>query len=254
MGGKSWIFSLIAGIIGILALFTPASHAVLSIYGINFLSWHMWMFGFHYYYDYEYGLAPFWTADTYLLMFQIAITIIVFVVNLGVLILALGIKESVLNKKDHSLLVVPPLPKVDLPGLTPDLRPKVPPPRVISKDFLNRVPLKGAIVLIVTMIIYIVVLELWSWFWVGESFWGLLFLGFAIIGQFIASGLMLIGFFIANRASKYQELKQKEYDAYHLNDKVECNKCGNVLPPKSMDNLRIWGRTYCPVCGSLNKR
>ncbi len=44
-----------------------------------------------------------------------------------------------------------------------------------------------------------------------------------------------------------QELKQ-------LTDGVECNKCGNVLPPKSMDILIRKERVYCPNCGRLVRR
>ena len=44
-----------------------------------------------------------------------------------------------------------------------------------------------------------------------------------------------------------QELKQ-------LTDGVECNKCGNILPLKSMDILIRKERVYCPNCGILNRR
>jgi hypothetical protein len=175
MGGKSWILSLIAGIIGILALFTPASYAVITIYGINVLSWHMWIFGFNYYNDIVEGTDLFWTGDHNLLFFQILITIIVFIANSFVLIKAPKIKD----------------------------------------DFNNAIiPLIGAIVLIVAMIVYIVVFEIWAWIWIGDSFWGLQSLGFAIIGQFIASGIMLLGFFIANRASKYIAPRRSDLEIF----------------------------------------
>jgi len=59
--------------------------------------------------------------------------------------------------------------------------------------------------------------------------------------------------------NRSKEIKRKKeiklkLELKHLNDRIECNKCGNVLPPKSMDILIRKERVYCPNCGILNRR
>lgn len=165
------IFSFIAGIMGLLALFTPAAYAKISDSGITLLSWNMWMFGFHDYYDYEIGTDTFWTGDIDLLAAQLTITTIVIILNILVLFEATRIRKNRIYEPIFSVI--------------------------------------SAIGLFIAMIVYIGIFEFWGWIVVDESFWSLLSVGFAIIGQFLASGLMFIGYLIAKSSTKYISVSER---------------------------------------------
>lgn len=163
----SRILCFVAGIIGLLGLVTPAAYVKISVSGITHLSWDSWMFGFHNSYDYESGRDIFWTGDLEFLMIQLAITIIVIILNIFALVEATGIRKNHIDEQIFSII--------------------------------------SPIGLVIAMIAYIVFFEIWVWAMVGVSFWSLLSLGFAIISQFIASGLMFIGFFIKTKLVKSRE-------------------------------------------------
>jgi len=171
---KGKVFSFIGGIIGLLAVFTPASYTVISLYGINILSWYMWMFGFHYYNDIVDATDLFMTGDRFLLEIQVITTAIVIVFNVIVLIKATKFR-------------------------TPTSR----------HSFFSA---RSAIALFLAMIFYILVFEIWGQLSVGVSFWAVQSLGFGVIGQFVASGVMLIGHFLSKKSSRFMAPIESELD------------------------------------------
>lgn len=131
----------------------------------NILSWDMWMYGYNVYYDMEVGKDIFWTANPDLFAISMGSTIFVVISN----ILAIVGAVSLSGKKSYGPMLA-----------------------IISP-----------ILLFATTLFYLIAYEVYFQFLLEESFWGLLMPGFAIYGQFIAAGLMILGYIIAHGASKY---------------------------------------------------
>lgn len=136
------------------------------------LSWDMWMFGYNIFFEAGVGTDVFWTGNAYLLGFSIVTTI--FVV-LGNILAILGV-VNLLRKKDYAYM---------LAGA-------------------------GAVMLTSFTLFYLISYEIYSWIFMGGTFWGLLYPWFGVYGQFIAAALMVPAFLLARKASQYSDPLEKE--------------------------------------------
>ena len=143
-----------------------------SFHFAGLLSWDMWMFGFNIFFEAGVGTDIFWIGNRYLLTFSIMTTI--FVV-LGNIIAILGV-VNLLRKKDYAYM---------LAGA-------------------------GAVMLTGSTLFYLISFEVYSWIFMGDTFWGLLYPWFGVYGQFIAAALMLPAFLLAKKASQYSDPLEKE--------------------------------------------
>lgn len=143
-----------------------------SFHFADLLSWDMWMFGYNIFFESGVGTDIFWIGNRYLLTFSIMTTI--FVV-LGNIIAILGV-VNLLRKKDYAYM---------LAGA-------------------------GAVMLTGSTLFYLISFEVYSWIFMGDTFWGLLYPWFGVYGQFIAAALMLPAFLLAKKASQYSDPLEKE--------------------------------------------
>jgi len=153
---KIWILTFIAGIIGILALFTPASTTSVSYSGVLLLSMDSWMFGLNIFYEYGVGYDVFFTGNQFILGVEIVSLVILVIINIILIVV------SLLSRKDVSLMPV---------------------------DIIH---IYFAIGLVIGTLIYIIGNEFIFWLFVGDTYWGFINLGFALIGQYIAALLTVI--------------------------------------------------------------
>ena len=93
--GKIWILTLIAGIIGILALFTPASTSSVSYSGVVLISMDSWMFGLNIFYEYGVGYDVFFTGNPYILGVEIVSLIILVIINIILIGISLSVRKDV---------------------------------------------------------------------------------------------------------------------------------------------------------------
>ena len=143
-----------------------------SFHFADLLSWDMWMFGYNIFFEAGVGTDIFWTGNSYLLAFSIMATI--FVV-LGNIIAILGV-VNLLRKKDYAYM---------LAGT-------------------------GAVMLTGSTLFYLISYEVYSWIFMGNTFWGILYPWFGVYGQFIAAAFMIPAFLLARKASQYSDPLEKE--------------------------------------------
>jgi len=155
---KMWIVTLIAGIIGILSLFTPASSTSISLGGTVLVSMDCWLFGLNIFYEYGVGYDVFFTVNELFLGVGIFSLIILVLVNLAAITIGVG------TRKD------------------------------LSRTKQNYTELGFAAGQVIGSLIYIIGMAIVYWFLTGESYWGFIGLGLAMIGQFVGAGLLVIGF------------------------------------------------------------
>ncbi|MFX1457459.1 MAG: hypothetical protein ACFFDB_18990 [Promethearchaeota archaeon] len=127
--------------------------------------WDMWMFGYNIVYDWEVGVEIFWTQNEDLFGIAMGSTIFIIIGNI-ISIVGAG---SLIRKKDYGSIL-----------------------SIVSP-----------IILFVATLFFIIANEIYSQIYIEVSFWELFSPGLAIIGQFLALGLMFIGFLITRIASRY---------------------------------------------------
>lgn len=143
-----------------------------SVHIANLFSWDMWMYGYNIVFESGVGTDIFWIGNSDLFAFSIIASI--FVV-LGNIIAFLGVIR-LLMKKDYAYI---------LAGA-------------------------GTVILTAFTLFYLISFEVYSWIFMGDSFWGLLTPWFGVYGQFIAAGFMVSAFFLARKASQYSDPLEKE--------------------------------------------
>ncbi|MFW9822562.1 MAG: hypothetical protein ACFFE4_06490, partial [Candidatus Thorarchaeota archaeon] len=90
---------------------------------------------------------------------------------------------------------------------------------------------------------FIIGYEIYSQIYIEESFWALFTPGLAIIGQFLAAGLMFVGFLITRIASKYtlpkkiDDYQEKVYQMMKTQTDMQA-KLGNINP-EMLNKLEI---------------
>jgi hypothetical protein len=135
---KTWILTVIAGIIGILSLFAPASSTSIFLGGTVLLSMDSWLFGLNIFYEYGVGYDVFFTLNQLFLGVSIFSLVVLVIVNL--LTLAVGIG----NRKHF------------------------------SRSRKDRTELGFAAGQVIGALIYIIGMEIVYLFLTGESYWVLL--------------------------------------------------------------------------------
>jgi hypothetical protein len=156
-----WILSLIAGIMGLLAILAPAGVYQYTYFGMVVESWNMWMFGYNVLYDYSAGYLTFWTDMPVPYSLSIITTIIIVITS----IMIIGFSIRLKNKEVKSSGLI----------------------------------LGAGIILIITAVAYIIVFHIYTSSFSGYSIWTLMFPGFGLIGQFISGVLIIIGYIVAKR-------------------------------------------------------
>ncbi len=166
---KSWIFSLIAGIVGFLALLTPfSSEKWIDGAGTLIFSFEQWWFGLNLTYQIPFGNEFRWTGNPLFLVPEIITFIGIVLSNLFVLIIAIR-----LPKKEENA----------------------------SKGLIG-----GAIGLLLSSIALIASFHITSVNHLGYSYWQRMTPGFALIWQFIGSTLVFIGYFLGKSRARSTNL------------------------------------------------
>ena len=160
---KIWILTFIAGIIGILALFTPASTTSISYSGVVLLSMDSWMFGLNIFYEYGVGYDIFFTGNQYLLGVEIFSLVVLVIINIIIIGISLWIRKDV---------------------------------EEMPVDIIH---IYFAIGLVIGTLIYIIGNEIIFWLFFGDTYWGFTNLGFALIGQYIAGLMIVISYGLGKR-------------------------------------------------------
>lgn len=155
---KIWILTFIAGIIGILSLFTSASSMSISLAGTVLLSMDSWLFGLNIFYEYGVGYDVFFTRNELFLGVGIFSLIVLVIVNLVVIGSGIGSRKDIYKSKT---------------------------------DYLDLYLAAGQVI---GALIYIIGMAIVYWFLTGEAYWGFIGLGLALIGQFVAALLLVISF------------------------------------------------------------
>jgi len=155
---KIWILTFIAGIVGILALFTPASTVSVSYSGVVLLSMDSWMFGLNIFYVYGEGYDIFFTVNQFMLGVDIVSLVILVIVNIIIIGISLWIRKDV---------------------------------EEMPVDIIH---IYLVIALVIGTLIYILGNEIIFWLFVGDTYWGFINLGFALIGQYIAALITVISY------------------------------------------------------------
>ncbi len=158
---KSWIFYLIAGVLSLIAIFTPTGVYQYTYFGIVVESWNMWMYGYNQMYIYSEGTLSFWTDMPIPLLLSIITTLIIAIMIIIILIGAIKLRNA--EVKSSAIL------------------------------------LSCGIILILTAIAYLLVFHIYTLSSSGDSIWSLMSPGFGLIGQFISGILIIIGYAIAKR-------------------------------------------------------
>jgi hypothetical protein len=158
---KSWIFYLVAGVLSLIALFTPTGVYQYTYFGIVVESWNMWMYGYNVWYVYSEGTMSFWTDMPVPHLLSIITTLIIVFMIILIIVNALKLRNA--EVKASKLL------------------------------------LGCGIILILTAIAYLIVFHIYTLSYSGDSIWTLMAPGFGLIGQFISGILIIIGFVIAKR-------------------------------------------------------
>lgn len=143
-----------------------------SVHIANLFSWDMWMFGYNIVFESGVGTDIFWIGNSEL--FACSMTASIFIV-LGNILAFLGVIR-LLMKKDYAYV---------LAGA-------------------------GTVMLTAFTLFYLIYFEVYSWIFMGDTFWGLLTPWFGVYGQFIAAGFMVSAFFLARKASQYSDPLEKE--------------------------------------------
>lgn len=155
---KIWILTFIAGIIGILALLTPATTLTISFLGEVLLSMDSWMFGLNIFYEYGVGYDIFFTGNQYILGVEIFSLVVLVIINIILIVISLLIRKDV------------------------------------SEMPVDIIHIYFAIGLVIGTLIYIIGNEIISWLFIRDTYWGFFNLGFALIGQFIAALMTVISY------------------------------------------------------------
>ena len=158
---KSWIIYLVAGVLSLIAIFTPAGVYQYTYFGVLVESWNMWMYGYNQMYVYSEGTLSFWTDMPVPLMLSIITTLIIAIMIIIIIVGAIKLRNA--EVKSSALI------------------------------------LSCGIILILTAIAYIVVFHIYTLSYSGDSIWTLMFPGFGLIGQFISGILIIVGYVIAKR-------------------------------------------------------
>lgn len=162
---NSWIFSIVAGIVGFASLLTPfSSEKWIDGAGVLIFSFEQWWFGFNITYQHPLGYDSFWTGNPFYLIPEIITFIGIILSNFTILLIA-----ARLPKKEKNA----------------------------SKGLIG-----GAIGLLISSIALIAILELLYVIRLGYPYWQRMSPGFALIWQFIGSALVLIGFFLGKSSSR----------------------------------------------------
>lgn len=170
---KSWIFSLVAGIIGLVSLLTPfSSGKIYNFYGVLVFSFEQWWFGYNTVYDYDLGYESFWMENLSFLLPEVITLIIVIFSNLLILIIAARLPKRAKNTSNWLI--------------------------------------GGAIGLLGSSIALIAIFELLFMIDSDYSYWQMMSPGFAIIWQFIGFVLVIIGYSVGKL--KYPVQQQPQYD------------------------------------------
>jgi hypothetical protein len=135
-------------------------------------SWDMWMFGYNIIFESGVGYDIFWTVNQDLLTVSLTSTTFVIIGNVAAIVSAVLLIKN----------------------------------RVTTMGGAMVAPL----VLIGSSLFYLGGYQVLMFFGTGESFWSLMNPAFAVYGQFLAAGIMILGFLIARGASKYAEPVEKE--------------------------------------------
>jgi len=157
-----WVLYLIAGIVGLLAILTPAGAYQLTYFGVVIESWNMWIYGYNVLYDYMGGNLAFWTDMPIPFYLSIATTLTILIIGSSIIISALR-----LRKRD-----------------------------IKTSGFI----LGCGIFLILTAVAYIVIFHIYTLLYSGNSIWNLLTPSFGLIGQFISGILIIIGHIIIRKS------------------------------------------------------
>ena len=160
---KIWILTFIAGIIGILALLTPASTTSVSYSGVVLLSMDSWMFGLNIFYEYGVGYDIFFTGNQYLLGVEIFSLVVLVIINIIIIGISLWIRKDV---------------------------------EEMPVDIIH---IYFAIGLVIGTLIFILGNEVIFWLLFRDTYWGFTNLGFALIGQYIAALITVISYGIGKR-------------------------------------------------------
>jgi len=156
---KSWIISLIAGILGIASLLTPfLSVRWIDGAGVLVFSFDQWWFGFNASFQHPITYDFYWTKNPFYLIPEIITFIAVLLSNLTILIIALRLHKIEKNS---------------------------------SKGLIG-----GIVGLLISSIVIIIIFDLLTWNISGFSMWEARVPGFALIWQFIGSILVFIGYFL----------------------------------------------------------
>jgi len=159
---KSWRISLIGGVISLLALLTPAASS--GSYGMGFITWNMWLFGFNTFYEYGYGTTNFWTDMPIPFSLSLIITFLIILSAILVLYKSFNLRRLDINTSPIFLWC--------------------------------------GLLTIVAPIIFMVLFELYMLMGTTMSFWSIMTPGFAIIGQFVGGALIIIGYILGKRANE----------------------------------------------------
>ena len=163
-GERSWIFPLVAGIVGIISLVTPfSSEKAIDGSGLLIYSLEQWWFGFNTWYQHPSTNSSFWTGNPFYLIPEIITFIGILVSNFTILVISAR------------------LPKKERPT---------------SKGLIG-----GAIGLLISSITLIAFVHINSVISLGYSWWERAVPGFALIWQFIGSILVFIGYFLGKSSS-----------------------------------------------------
>ena len=160
---KIWILTFIAGIIGFLALFTPASTVSVSYSGVVLISMDSWLFGLNIFYVYGEGYDIFFTGNQYLLGVEIFSLVVLGIINIILIASSLWIRKDV---------------------------------EEMPVDIIH---IYFAIGLVIGTLIFILGNEVIFWLFFRDTYWGFTNLGFALIGQYIAALITVISYGIGKR-------------------------------------------------------
>jgi hypothetical protein len=172
-----------------------------SFHLLDLFSWDMWLFGYNVLFESGVGTEIFWIGNQYLLSFSVTTTVFVIIGNIMTIFGVMGL----LRKKDYAYI---------LAGI-------------------------GAAMLVGSILFYLISFEVYSWIFMGDTFWGILPPSFGVYGQFISAALITPAFLLMRKSSQYSEPiveEEQQEKVYNMVNKIIENK---FLPEIVRSRLKI---------------
>ncbi len=107
-----------------------------------------------------------------------------------------------------------------------------------KKDYAYMLAGTGAVMLICSTLFYLISYEIYSWIFMGGTFWGILYPWFGVYGQFIAAALMIPAFLLARKASQYSDPLEKEVHQEKVYNMLKTIIETKILPESKKNRLK----------------